>query len=110
MSDPSRRELYRIVYPLLERPTFEVGRNSYDVVDCSEQGLRYEINGRRAPTVGAQLGGTLQFRRGGKVSITGEVIRVADGTVVLALDPPLSFADILAEQRYLRGRGYTLRD
>jgi hypothetical protein len=38
--------------------------------------------------------------------IHGEVIRAARGIVVLALDPPLSFADIMAEQRYLRGKGY----
>lgn len=110
MSDPSRRSLYRIIYPLLERPTLEVGRGLYEVVDCSESGLRYEVRGRRPPPVGTQLGGTLKFRRGDHVTVTGEVIRVTAGTVVLALDPPISFADILAEQRYLRGRGYTLRD
>jgi hypothetical protein len=110
MSDASRRALYRIVYPVAERPTFETGRFLFEVIDCSERGLRYEIRDRRPPTVGSELGGTLAFRRGEEVVIQGEVIRASEGIVVLALEPPLPFAEVLAEQRYLRSKGYTLRD
>ena len=107
----SRREVYRIVYPLEERPTFEIGRFIYEVIDCSERGIRYETKGRRVAEVGTPLGGTLQFRRGSAVDVTGEVIRTCEGTVVLVLDAPgIPFSDILAEQRYLRARGYSLRD
>jgi hypothetical protein len=107
----SRRELYRIVYPIHERPAFEIGRFVYEVIDCSERGIRYDVKDRRVPALGTPLGGTLQFRRGGGVEVTGEVIRTRAGTVALALDAPgISFSDILAEQRYLRARGYTLRD
>lgn len=109
-SDQSRRELYRVTYPLVERPTFEVGRYLYEIIDCSERGLRYEVRDRRMPTLGSEVGGTIQFRRGDEVPVTGEVIRAANGTVVLQLDPPLPFAEILAEQRYLRGKGYRLKD
>ena len=105
----SRRELYRIVYPLAERPTFETGRFLFEVVDVSEKGLRYSIGNRRAPDVGTEIGGSLQFRRGDEIAVTGEVIRSRDGVVVIALDPALPFAEILAEQRYLRSKGYTLK-
>src|SRR5579871_972709 len=107
----SRRALYRIVYPLVERPAFEIGRNVYEVIDCSERGLRYEVKDRRMPALGTPLAGTVLFRRGASIVITGEVIRTRAGTVVLALDPPgVPFFDILAEQRFLRARGYVLRD
>jgi len=110
-SPTSRRALYRIVYPLHERPAFEMGRFVYEVIDCSERGIRYEVKDRRVPALGTPLGGTIQFRRGGEVEITGEVIRTRGGSVALALDPPgVPFSDILAEQRYLRSRGFTLRD
>jgi len=91
----SRRELYRIVYPIHERPAFEIGRFVYEVIDCSERGIRYDVKDRRVPALGTPLGGTLQFRRGGGVELDA---------------PGISFSDILAEQRYLRARGYTLRD
>jgi hypothetical protein len=81
------------------------------VIDCSERGLRYEVKDRRVPAVGTPLRGTLLFRRGGSIELTGEVIRARAGTVVLALGAPgIPFSDILAEQRHLRSRGYTLRD
>lgn len=110
MSEQSRRALYRVNYPLVERPTLQVGRFLYEVVDCSERGLRYEVRDNRLPTLGTVLGGELQFRRGSEIAITGEVIRSRGGLVVLALDPPLPFAEVLAEQRYLRSKGYTLRE
>jgi hypothetical protein len=108
---PSRRALYRIVFPLDERPAFEIGRFVYDVIDCSERGIRYEIRDRRVPDVGTPLGGTVLFRRGAQIEVTGEVIRTREGTVVLILDAPgIPFSEILSEQRYLRSRGYSLRD
>lgn len=110
MSDQSRRAVYRIQYPLAERPTLEIGRHLYEVADCSEQGIRYEIKSGRAPAVGTELGGVLQFRRGAEIEVAGEVIRASSGIVVLALDPPLPFAEVLAEQRYLRAKGYSLKD
>lgn len=111
MPSISRRALYRIVYPIAERPVFEMGRFTYEVIDCSERGLRYEVKDRRTPALGTPLGGRLILRRGGSVEVTGEVIRTRAGTVALALDAPgITFADIIGEQRYLRSRGFTLRD
>jgi len=111
MPGPSRRALYRIAYPLTERPTLEVGRSLHEVVDCSERGLRYEGRERRLPALGTPLGGTVSFRSGGVVTVTGEVIRTRAGLVVLALDPPgIPFGEIIAEQRYLRSKGYMMRE
>jgi hypothetical protein len=107
---PSRRALYRIVYPLTERPTFEVGHTLYDVIDCSERGLRYELNYQRVPAVGSIAAGLLQFRRGASVRVQGQVIRAFRGVAVIALDPPLAFGEVLAEQRYLRSKGFLLKD
>jgi hypothetical protein len=110
-SAESRRALYRITYPLSERPFFDLGRLSFAIVDCSEQGLRYEVLGRALPAVGSRVGGTIRFRRGVEAEVTGEVTRARAGLVVLLLDSPgIRFSDILLEQRYLRKRGFTLRD
>lgn len=111
MSDASRRAHFRIVYPLIERPAFEVGRFVYEVIDCSELGLRFEVKDRRIPAVGSQMEGTVVFRRGASIDITGQVLRAQGGMVVLILDAPgITFSGILGEQRYLRSKGYTLRE
>ncbi|HXT18575.1 MAG TPA: PilZ domain-containing protein [Gemmatimonadaceae bacterium] len=110
MSEPSRREQYRIQYPQAERPTLEIGRLFYEVLDCSEGGLRYEVRlGRPLPVPGSQISATLAFRRGEELDIVGEVLRVGADFVVLHLEPPLPYSEILAEQRYLRARGYLLK-
>ncbi len=110
MSDLSRRQEYRIVYPVVERPTFAVGRFLHEIHDCSERGLRYEQKDGRFPSIGTEIGGTIAFRRGEEIEVKGEVFRIREGCVVLTLNPPLPFAEILAEQRYLRSKGYTLKD
>ena len=108
MPSSSRRALYRVAYPIAERPTFRFGRYEYQVVDCSERGLRYHVATRRLPSLGTPLAGILDFRReGASIEIAGEVIRTRGDIVVLALDAPgIPFSHILAEQRYLRARGF----
>jgi hypothetical protein len=111
MTRPSRRALYRIAYPEAERPVFEVGRQLYIVLDCSELGLRYEAGEARWPDVGSEISGSIQFRRGAEIRIEGTVLRVEGGVVALTLNQPgATFYEILAEQRYLRSKGYTLAD
>jgi hypothetical protein len=110
MEIPSRRALYRIVYPLSERPTFEVGTTLYDVIDCSERGLRYQLNYQRVPEVGGIVMGWLHFRRGESIRVHGKVLRAMRGVVALALEPALPFAEVMSEQRYLRSKGFLLRD
>jgi hypothetical protein len=107
----SRRALYRVSYPLGDRPSFDMGRLIHQIVDCSEQGLRYAVRDLKMPDVGAHLGGIIKFRRGRQVEVTGEVLRADAGCVVLVLDAPgIRFSDILLEQRYLRGKGFSLKD
>jgi hypothetical protein len=52
----------------------------------------------------------MQLRSGGKLAVKGHVVRVEADLVALTLDPPVPFANILTEQRYLRGKGYTFRE
>jgi hypothetical protein len=107
----SRRAHYRVTYPIAERPSFEIGRKIYDVVQCSERGLRYEVRDHRFPALGGEIGGIVQFRRGTRVEVAGEVTRAHSGEVVLFLRMQgIPFSEMLLEQQYLRSKGYTLAD
>ena len=105
---PLRRALYRVVYPIAERPAIQIGSHTYQVIDCSERGLRYQVTSRRLPSLGTPLAGVLAFRRlSVPIKIAGEVIRSRGEIVVLLLDAPgIPFSQILAEQRYLETRGF----
>lgn len=107
----SRRAHYRVTYPIAERPSFEIGRNTFEILQCSERGLRYEVPDRGFPALGAEVGGIIQFRRGTRVEVVGEVTRAHSGEVVLFLRMRgIPYSEMLLEQQYLRSKGYTLLD
>jgi hypothetical protein len=99
---PSRRAVYRVVYPEEQRPTFHVGGATHQVIDCSELGLRYRIANGHVPEVGTTMQGHVRFRRGSEVAVAGEIIRVDPDSVALwfsARGIPLS--EVLAERAWL---------
>ena len=107
----SRRNHYRVIYPFAERPSFSIGWASFEIVECSERGLRYELGERRWPKVGEEVAGRVTFRSGETVDVIGDVVRVQDGFTALALRPPgIPYAVVIHEQRYLRGKGFRVTD
>jgi hypothetical protein len=103
MSYPFQREYYRILYPLQERPQLVLQEEAYEVVDCSERGLRYCVPKAPLPAIGATVQGQLRFRRGAAVTIQGNVVRIQDDEVAIhfpSAQIPLSV--LFDEQRYLR--------
>jgi len=107
----SRRNHYRVTYPFAERPSLSIGWTSFQIVECSESGLRYELAERRSPAMGAQVAGRVEFRSGETIDIVGEVVRLQDGFVALELRTPgIPFGIVIREQRYLRGKGYQVTE
>lgn len=108
MNWPIERSHYRIDYPVLERPVFEVEGVAHAVFDCSERGIRYRRDAAE-PAPGDAVTGTLRFRNGTTVGISGIVVRRQDGCAALALQRPgIPLKLLLDEQRYLR-RSYPHR-
>ena len=98
----SRRAVYRVVYPVRERPTFAVAADSFSVIDCSELGLRYQVPEIHRPSVGNTITGRVRFRRGDEVQVTGEVVRVQDGTVALWFrSEAIPFDRMVAEREHV---------
>ncbi len=106
---PSRRAFYRVTYPMHERPRLTVGEQKFVVVDCSELGLRYEAHEGHQPELGSHCVGILHLRTGVDIAVCCEVIRHQERTVALSFDHGgVPFGEIIAEQQYLRTRGYVL--
>lgn len=100
---PHERNLYRIEYPRGERPGLRIGGALHDVVDCSEQGLRFVLEGE-AWAPGRVVQGILALTAG-EVPVKGRILRIQEGEAALLLDAPgIPFSLILEEQRYLRGK------
>lgn len=99
-----RREHYRIMYPTAARPRFIIGELAHEIVDLSDQGIRYRVGQQENRTVGDEIQGVVRFRRGETVPVLGSVVRVRGGDVALRLEPGIPTRIMLEEQRYLRER------
>jgi hypothetical protein len=99
---PEKRELYRLRFPPPERPHLIVGRQRYEVLDCSARGLRLIITQHPLPSLGDLVEGQLLFRRSSHVPIRGLVIRIQNGEIALHMpESEIPFTILRSEERYL---------
>lgn len=98
------RSYYRIRYPRRERPWLVVDESNFEVLDCSETGLRIQYLGDAPPEPGDTITGTIRFpREQEEVQVEGTVVWVREGEVALHLpNTRIPLATIFREQRYLR--------
>ena len=96
----SRREYFRLPYPITSGATLVVDGANYKVRELSERGLRVVAGFGRFP-VDAPVEGTLILTMGVRCPISGSVLRVEDDSVVLKLERGPSTRDVIREQLYV---------
>jgi hypothetical protein len=96
------REHYRIMYPTAARPVFTSGIIEHDVVDISEQGMRFRAAEGEMWEVEHPVAGVVRFQRREEVKVNGVVIRVVGQEIAARLSVGIPLKTILDEQRYLR--------
>lgn len=101
-AEPEKREFYRLRFPPPERPCLIVGRQEYEVLDCSARGLRFVVTQQPLPALGDLVEGRLHFRRNSHAPIRGLIIRIQNGEIALHMpDSEIPFAILRGEERYL---------
>jgi hypothetical protein len=70
-----RREFYRIRFPEKERPWLHVDSESFEILDLSEHGLRFEHPLSHSFRPGAEIDAKLTFADGTETSVVGHVLR-----------------------------------
>jgi hypothetical protein len=78
-----RRAHERVIYPAAQRPLLLVGGVSYEVLDCSERGLRVARSSAAQLQTGADIQGRVRFPPGNEVMIEGVVLRVQDDAIAI---------------------------
>ena len=96
----SRREYFRLPYPITSGATLVVDGTNYKVRELSERGLRVVAGAGRFP-VDTPVEGTLILTMGVRCPISGSVLRVEDDSVVLKLERGPSTRDVIREQLYV---------
>jgi hypothetical protein len=96
----SRREFFRLPYPITTGATLAVDGASYTVEEISERGLRLiSISGAFALETRVQ--GTLTLTAGVRCTVAGTVLRVEDKCVILKLSRGPTGYDVIREQRHV---------
>jgi len=96
----SRREYFRLPYPVTTGATLAIEGANYKVGEVSERGLRIVSDTGKFP-LEAPVQGTLILTMGLRCTVSGRVLRVEDGAVVVKLERGPSTYDVIREQRHL---------
>lgn len=96
----SRREYFRLPYPVTIGATLVVEGTNYKVGEVSERGLRIISGVGRIP-VDAPIQGTLTLAMGLHCPVTGTVLRIDDDSFVVKLERGPTSYDVIREQRFV---------
>ncbi len=96
----SRREFFRLPYPITSGATLTVDGTNYKVGEISERGLRV-VTGVGLLAVHAQVEGTLTLTMGLCCHISGMVLRIEDDSFVVKLERGVSTRDVIREQLFV---------
>ena len=104
MNSVEKRDCFRIIYPIVERPGVYFGKKRFEVIDISQGGIKYAIEDAifaeewpKGLTVEAEV----KLLCGVSQKITGKVLRVSGVHVILLLEPKIPLKIMLDEQRKL---------
>ncbi len=83
MSFIDRRAHERVIYPPGQRPMLLVGGSAYEVLDCSERGLRVARSAAAFLETSVDIQGQVRFPTGVEVTVEGVVLRVQGDTIAI---------------------------
>jgi hypothetical protein len=105
MDGEQKREHFRIVFPLGQHAKILIKKTEYDVIDVSQRGIRFAIGKRgllEEWDIGTIVKGSITFLHGGRVIVSGTVLRTIDEhSVVLYLDEPIELKTMYDEHRFV---------
>ena len=96
----SRREYFRLPYPITTGAVLTVNGTNYKVDELSERGLRIVTGVGRLPQ-DTPIEGTLALVMGTRCTVQGVVLRVDDNAFIVRIDKGLKGYDIMREQVFV---------
>jgi len=98
---PQKRDHFRIVFPLGQRPCLVADLAEWDIVDLSENGAKIAVNCRTSLCSREKFAATIRFHDGTAAEVTASVQRQENEQVVLQFAEEVPYSLIMAEQRRL---------
>src|SRR3954471_21139187 len=99
----SRREYFRLPYPITTGALLCVNGTNYKVDELSERAVRVVTGVGRLP-VDAVIQGTLTLAMGARCSVTGVILRVDDNSFIVKIEKGIKGYDVIREQVFVSKR------
>jgi hypothetical protein len=96
----SRREYFRLPYPITTGAVLTVNGTSYKVDELSEHGVRVVTGVGRLPQ-DTPIEGTLTLAMGTRCQVQGVVLRVDDNAFIIKIDKGIKGYDVIREQVFV---------
>jgi hypothetical protein len=96
----SRREYFRLPYPVTTGAVLSLEGTNYTVNELSERGLRVIADGGRFE-VDSLVEGTLTLTAGLRCKVSGRVLRIDGRSFIVQLEQGPTCYDVIREQRHL---------
>jgi hypothetical protein len=96
----SRREYFRLPYPVTSGAVLSLEGANYKVDELSERGIRVVTGVGRFP-LDTRIEGMLTLTAGVRCMIAGRVLRVDEHSFVVQLEKGPTCYDVIREQRHL---------
>lgn len=98
----NRRKHFRIQYPVNRRPKLIILDIEYEVIDISEQGIRFLGKKLYEFEIGSEVKVKIVFYDRGSLDLKGKILRVNKEQTIIYLSTTIPFERIAQEQRYVR--------
>jgi hypothetical protein len=96
-----KRDHFRIVFPVGQRPCLTAGLAECDIIDLSEDGAKVAVNCETGFCSREAFAATIRFHDGAMAAVMAKVQRRENEHLILQFAEPLSYSLIMAEQRRL---------
>lgn len=99
----NQRGHFRLEYPKPDRPAFKIGKDSYEVLDLSEKGVKFACDGKYKPKEGGPIAGRVVFKDGKHCDVAGTILRYLKDKdqCVVVLDKGIPYPKMMEEQLHI---------
>ncbi len=99
----NKREHFRVRYPVSCRPTLKIESENYDLIDISENGVRFLYKNEKLLHPGLDIDAIITFQDKMSLKVEGRVIRLNKRftVAIMALKESLPMNRIIQEQRFI---------
>ncbi len=99
--EKNKRELYRITYPVHNRPILKLLGNTFEVINISEKGIKILCTQCSGFKIDVAVQFTLTFRDNKSFSLEGKILQIYKRAAVISLTKNIPLERIIQEQRYI---------